>query len=457
MAEATLMRFDGPVTDLPVRDLRAAITAATRGEALTDVRRGLIARALVLGKRGWIPDNWRDDGTLRTATAVWSTDEQRETYSDLVNGLESALEEVFADDDHWYYIWVQDLTTTDVIYSKGGDLFSASYTVAEGGQITIGDPVQVRPVSEYVPLDVVQTGQTGRAAGPLLEWRKGKVANLKGLERRTFGTGQMELRDATDDMWELTGFACVYDEPYDMGFYTETVCRGAGKRTLSENPDVQLLINHTDLPLARTLPGTLLLEERAVPDKPGKTGLHVRAELDKRDPDAQRLQLKMARGDVNAMSFAFQVTDQAWADDYSTRQIKSYSLHRGDVSVVNQGANPAAYASIRSQDALMALHRVGPEALVAGLREWREMRAGATLSAATMEVLTSVLNLVASADEAVDEAQPLLAELMGVPNPDEPEPDEPEADDMQQQNAVRLPDYTSRARERLAVLRAGGR
>jgi len=460
MADATLMRFDGPVADLPASDLRGAITAATRGEALTDRRRELVARSLALGKRGWIPDNWRDDGTLRSATAMWSTDEQRETYSDLVNGLEAALDEVFADEDSWYYIWIQDLTTTEVIYSKGGDLFSAPYTVAEGGQITIGEPAKVRPVSEYVPLDVVQTGQAPRSAGPLVEWRRQKVAGLKGLERRTFDVQDMELREANDGSWRLTGYACVTGVPYDVGWYEETIQRGAFKRTLSESPDVQLLINHAGMPLARTSSGTLRLEERSTPDASGKTGLWVDAGLDPLDPDAQSLKRKMDRRDIDQMSFAFQPTASDWSDDYSQRSVVACSIHRGDVSVVNQGANQATYASIRSQDALAALHRTGPDALVGALVEWRdrtlEMRAGATLSAATMEVLTNVLNLVASADEAVDEAQPMLATLMGVANPDEPEPDAPEADDVVlQQNAVVLPDFTTRARERLAMLQRG--
>lgn len=298
---------------------------------------------------------------------------------------------------------------------------------------------------------------------PKLEWRKGKVANLRGLERRTFQGTDIQLRDVSTDTWNLTGFACVYDEPYDMGFYVETVRSGAGKRSLGESPDVQLLVNHTDLPLARTLSGTLRLEERLTPDANGRRGLWVDADIDKLDPDAQRLQRKMARGDVDAMSFAFQVTDQEWSDDYSRRDIKSYSVHRGDVSVVNQGANPAAAASIRSL-ASDALSQTRPDVFIAAWTEWRdhtllslEDRAGKSLSAATMETLTQVLNLVASADEAVDEAQPMLAELMGVPNPDEPEPDAPEAEDAPQKNTYVMPDYTTRARERLTMLQAGGR
>jgi hypothetical protein len=68
-----------------------------------------------------------------------------------------------------------------------------------------------------------------------------------------------------------------------------------------------------------------------------------------------------------------------------------------------------------------------------------------------------VLSLVAAADDAVDEAQPLLAELMGVPNPDaadtaeEDGGDDGEAADDESRATV-IPDHTTRARERLSVL-----
>jgi HK97 family phage prohead protease len=264
------------------------------------------------------------------------------------------------------------------------------------------------------------------------------------------------LREKDDSTWNLTGYASVYETPYSVGFYEETISRGAAKRTLGENPDVQLLINHEGLPLARTRSGTLRLEER-------ERGLWVDADLDKLDPDAQRLQRKMARGDVDQMSFAFQVTDQDWNDDFTQRRIKSFSIHRGDVSVVNQGANDASVASVRSAEAIEGLRRCGPEAFVAALTEWRdhtlltvEQRAGKSLSSATMEVLSQVLNLVAAADDAMDEAQPLLADLMGVPNPDADDvPDEPVTTEDVPARAAVLPDHTTRAAAGLALLLRG--
>jgi uncharacterized protein len=146
---------------------------------------------------------------------------------------------------------------------------------------------------------------------------------------------------------QLTGYASVTEKPYSMGFYDETVARGAFKKTLGENPDVQLLINHTGLPLARTRAQTMQLLED---DK----GLWVVADLDEGDPDAVSLVRKMQRGLVDQMSFSFQAMRQNWNQDYTQRRILECNIHRGDVSVVNQGANPNTSTLVRSRDGLDA-------------------------------------------------------------------------------------------------------
>jgi hypothetical protein len=50
------------------------------------------------------------------------------------------------------------------------------------------------------------------------------------------------------------------------------------------------------------------------------------------------------------MSFAFRVTRQEWSPDYSQRDITEVNLSKGDVSIVNYGANPhtAGLTSLRS-------------------------------------------------------------------------------------------------------------
>lgn len=439
------------------QDLRKAIRALARAAGHDELRKHIIDRANALKLAGLVPDNWEQDGSLKEPRDAWATLEERDTANDVFSALDGALDDQLGNEYSSWYFWVQDWygdgsdeNPYTVIYYCAGDLFAAPFTVDDTGKyiIGVGDAVKVRQITSYVE----------RAKpSPMLDWRKQKAEQLRGLERREFKLTQVEIREKDDDTWTLTGYASVTDTPYEVGFYTETIKRGAFTRTLGENPDVQLLVNHEGLPLARTRSGTLRLEER-------DRGLWVEADLDKLDIDAQRLQRKMARGDIDQMSFAFQVTAQEWNDDYSERTIKSVSIHRGDVSVVNQGANPATSASIRSAQALDALRRFGAEGLLAALIEWRahtllalEERAGKTLSASTMEVLNRVLELVASADESVDEAQPLLAELMGVPNPDDDEDEDETAgedeDEERSVSSVVIPDYTSRAEQEMFALR----
>lgn len=261
------------------------------------------------------------------------------------------------------------------------------------------------------------------------EWRRNKVPARGETERRNFALADLELRAGDDgDALMLVGYASVTGTGYSVGHYEETIARGAFKRTLG-NPelDVQLLVNHAGLPLARTTSGTLRLSEDA-------RGLRVEADLDPTDPDVQALAPKMRRGDVTEMSFAFRAIDQDWSDDYSERLIKSVDIQRGDVSIVAYGASRATSAALRSEALIAEIRSLGFDTFLGALVEWRdytllpiEDRAGKSLSSASMEVLTRVLNLVASADEAVDAAQPLLADLMGVPNPDSETPTETHA------------------------------
>lgn len=439
--------------------LKRSIVKLARAGAHDEQRMALIAEATEAKMTDLLPDNWAQDGSLKDGRAAWVTLEERETYNDLQVALSDELDDMLGVDDagsyyyDWYYVWVQDFDETNVYFQSGGVLYSAPYTVAEGGPVTIGDPTKVRPVTSYVSVErsagacdlccgsgkirhrskacpvCPRPQRTGRSIVKpgTVEWRRSKVEMMTKSPReyRHFATSP-EIRESDDgDSWLFSGFASVYDVWYDMGWYEEQVALGAGRRTLSESPDVQFLLNHGGLPLARTIPGTLRLDERTIA---GRSGLYSEADLDPADPDAQTLKRKNARGDLDEMSFAFGVTSDRWNEDFTKRVITTYSLHKGDVSVVNYGANPATSgASVRALNDVISV---------------LELRAGKTLSSATMETLKQVLNLVANADDAVDEAQPLLAELMGVPNPDEDA----------ERTQIAAPDYTTRARLQLAAI-----
>lgn len=177
-----------------------------------------------------------------------------------------------------------------------------------------------------------------------LDFRRRRAEELsasRGLERRAFAADELEVR-STGNGWTLRGYASLFDSPYEIGSYVERIARGAFRRTLNDEPDVSLLLNHGGLPLARTKSGTLTLSE-------DHRGLRVEAQLDPQDPDAQTLKRKLQRGDLDGqMSFAFCPVDQDWSADFTERTLRAVNINRGDVSIVTQGANAATTAEVRS-------------------------------------------------------------------------------------------------------------
>lgn len=256
-----------------------------------------------------------------------------------------------------------------------------------------------------------------------------RAARPKTVERRNVPFQGVELRAKPSgtggETLTFTGYACVTEQSYEMedwlGPYTEVVRAGAFTKTLSEGADVPFLVNHAGLTLARTKSGTLRLAEDS-------TGLHTEADLDPASPHVQALRSAMDRGDVDEMSFGFSVTRQQWSPEFDQRDILEVNLNKGDVSVVNYGANPHTAGA-----------QMNARQLAAALRQVREARA---LEPADTEALGRVLQLLSAADAAVDVAQPLLADVLGVPNPDAVLD---EAAEMQE-NGASLALYEARAR-----------
>ena len=173
-----------------------------------------------------------------------------------------------------------------------------------------------------------------------LDTRKAKADLLTGREVRRMPTSEMECRTAGGQI-TFRGLASSTDSPYEMGFYTETIQRGAFGETLSKSPAVQLLVNHVGLPLAATRNGSLTLNET-------DRGLEFEGRADESDPDAARIASKVESGLMSECSFAFRVMKQTWDEDYTQRDITEVSLDRGDVSIVNFGANPNTNVTLRA-------------------------------------------------------------------------------------------------------------
>jgi HK97 family phage prohead protease len=167
-------------------------------------------------------------------------------------------------------------------------------------------------------------------------------SKMKKIERRTFTVRDVEARQAEDGTMTLRGYAAVFDEASVPLPFIETIAPGAFRKTLSETPDVRLLINHEGLPLARTKNGTLTLTE-------DERGLFMDAKIAD-TTEGRDLYKLVERGDVDQMSFAFRVIRQKYNEDRSQRTLTEVSLADGDVSVVTYPAYPTT--SVEAREAL---------------------------------------------------------------------------------------------------------
>lgn len=363
-----------PDESFPIKDkddVEKAIKAVGLGGSSHDaIRKHIMARAAALNLSSMIPDSWGSDGSIKEANAAVVETEQRE-----------------------------------------GEMEACPTCDGSG---------KIKGSTTDCP-DCDGSGEVAaRSTDRVLERRQRIARDLEGTyEHRQFSVSDMELRESSDGTLRFTGYASTTEHPYEVADFTETIARGAFKRTLSEGPDVVLLLNHSGLPLARTKSGTLTLAEDA-------RGLRVDADLEPNDPDVKSLQPKLQRRDLDSMSFAFRATAQTWNDDYTERLIRGVSLHQGDVSIVTMAANPdtAGTVSIRSDDGEF------------------EIRAGKAISKAKEQQIKQLAEKLA---EAGDELSGLL--------PAEPESD-PVVPFEPQYNSA--PDLTTRAAQELELLTVRG-
>jgi HK97 family phage prohead protease len=185
-----------------------------------------------------------------------------------------------------------------------------------------------------------------------------RATKHRGLERRVYPV-KLEVRaaDAAGGPTVVEGYASVTETPYTMwdwlGSYAEIVRAGAFTKTLSENPQVQLLLNHGGLSMSYTRAGRLELAEDS-------QGLHIRAKVNTDRSDVRDMVLALEDGDVDEMSMAFRVPagKSVWSPDYDQRDILEVDLHRGDVSIVRAAALVEDLDHLDEADARVLLERL---------------------------------------------------------------------------------------------------
>jgi len=221
-------------------------------------------------------------------------------------------------------------------------------------------------------------------------------SKMKKIERRTFTVRDVEARQAADGTMRLAGYAAVFDDPSVPLPFVERIAPGAFRKTLSETPDVRLLINHEGLPLARTKNGTLTLTEDS-------RGLYMDAEIADTS-EGRDLYKLVERGDVDQMSFAFRVIRQKWSEDRSMRTLIELSLADGDVSIVTYPAYPTTTVEAR-------------EKLMQAIESIKEGRA---LDGESLMVVQAVLDKVTEAYDYLEEGKSMIEELVGINSPEMP-------------------------------------
>lgn len=214
-------------------------------------------------------------------------------------------------------------------------------------------------------------------------------SKMKKIERRTYTVRNVETRKEDDGKMRLSGYAAVFNNASVPLPFIEYIAPGAFRKTLSETPDVRLLINHEGLPLTRTKNGTLTLTEDEV-------GLRFDAELPDTN-EARDLYTLIERGDVDQMSFAFRVIRQKFNKDRSERTLTEVSLSDGDVSVVTYPAYPTTTVEAREHLA----------------RAIQAVKEGREISGESLIVLQSVFEKMSEGHDYVMEAVEMMAALVG--------------------------------------------
>jgi HK97 family phage prohead protease len=181
-----------------------------------------------------------------------------------------------------------------------------------------------------------------------------RINGLKPEPETRVSNAEFEIR-AVGDKLTFSGYAAVFNSDSQPLPFIERIAPGAFKRSLQSRNDVKLLWNHdSGEPLASTRSGTMRLVEDS-------KGLRVEAELAP-TTRGKDLSILMERGDIDKMSFGFNVQSDSWSPDGNIRTLESVRLL--EVSIVTFPAYESSVAQVRSineievdklSDALLAL------------------------------------------------------------------------------------------------------
>ena len=216
---------------------------------------------------------------------------------------------------------------------------------------------------------------------------RAKGQALSKMETRTRVT-EIEVREEGDGM-TFTGYAAVFDSPSEPLPFTETIQRGAFKKSLRARNDIKFLWNHdAGEVLGSTRAKTLRLYE-------DEKGLRVEGTLPNttRGRDVAEL---LRRGDIDSMSFGFSVIRDDWSSDGSQRTLKDVRLF--EVSLVTWPAYTATSGTVavRGLDLVAERSGVDADALADALLKVED---GQSITTEESEMLSRVIGELAPKPE----------------------------------------------------------
>ena len=189
----------------------------------------------------------------------------------------------------------------------------------------------------------------------------------------------------------ITGTPIVFDQATDMGWYQETIARGALDST--DLKDVRFLVGHNTgmIPLARSRNNN---ENSTMQLTVNDGGMDIRVDLDiENNAEARALYSAVKRGDMSGMSFMFIVESDSWDDiesDYPKRTIRSIKTVM-EVSAVAFPAYPQTTIQAASEDAALESVRASLESARKQLEEDRAAQAEAERRTAALERLNNLI------------------------------------------------------------------
>ena len=139
-----------------------------------------------------------------------------------------------------------------------------------------------------------------------------------------------------DGLGIVEGHPVVYDQTADLGYFEETIQRGALDQT--DLRDVRLCLNHdTGVVYARSRSNNADSTMRIWTED---DGLHFRASLDLENPLARAYYSMIERRDIDKMSFMFSVAEDRW-EDLETEKPKRFITNIRSIVEISAVTFPA--------------------------------------------------------------------------------------------------------------------